>query len=247
MKVTYHSDESLGIVHESYRESRTEKSLRGVQMSAVKRDLARNNIVVLDSPAYIKGFRYQLHCEAKALATSYCLVHVMAPVAMCLTWNAACESPWDPQLLTQMAMRYEEPNEQNRWDSPLFALAYDESELPFADLWSTIVLKKGPTPNAATVLKPASGTNFLQELDKETQAVIQKIVAHQQLQATGGNVMVAAGVSVELPPRPVSIAQLQRIRRTYVTLNRMRTVDVERISPLFVDYLNRSLNNEESI
>jgi tRNA uridine 5-carbamoylmethylation protein Kti12 len=55
LKVIVHSDESLGISKEEYRESRTEKSLRGLQISAVKRDLSRNNIVILDSPAYIKG------------------------------------------------------------------------------------------------------------------------------------------------------------------------------------------------
>lgn len=87
-KVILHTDESLGITKEKYRESKTEKSLRGLQMSAVKRDISRNNIVILDSPAYIKGFRYQLHCEAKSLSTTCCVIHVMAPLNTCLEWNS---------------------------------------------------------------------------------------------------------------------------------------------------------------
>jgi len=42
----------------------------------VKRALSADDIVVLDSGNYIKGWRYQLHCEAKALATPCCVVHV---------------------------------------------------------------------------------------------------------------------------------------------------------------------------
>jgi tRNA uridine 5-carbamoylmethylation protein Kti12 len=43
-------------------------------MSAVKRLLGRDDIVIADGLNYIKGFRYQLYCEAKALQTPSCVV-----------------------------------------------------------------------------------------------------------------------------------------------------------------------------
>lgn len=57
-----------------YREARTEKDARAAEYSAVKRALDRDTIVVADGLNYIKGFRYQLYCEAKAVQTLSCVV-----------------------------------------------------------------------------------------------------------------------------------------------------------------------------
>jgi tRNA uridine 5-carbamoylmethylation protein Kti12 len=40
----------------------------------VKRVLSRDDIVIADGLNYIKGFRYQLNCEAKAVQTTSCVV-----------------------------------------------------------------------------------------------------------------------------------------------------------------------------
>ncbi|ODQ57996.1 hypothetical protein WICANDRAFT_33911 [Wickerhamomyces anomalus NRRL Y-366-8] len=243
LKVILHNDESLGIQKEEYRESKTEKSLRGLQMSAVKRDISRNNIVILDSPAYIKGFRYQLHCEAKALSTACCVIHVMAPLSTCLEWNEQRPDKWDPELLKALSMRYEEPDGNSRWDSPLIPIAYDDKDIPFDDIWNTLVFAKPPQANAATMMKPATKTNYLQELDKGTQFVINKVIEFEDLQT--GRVKIDEDLFLALPIDGVSVAKLQRIRRTFVTLNRVRSLDVDRIIPLFVDYLDSNLNRDD--
>lgn len=240
-KVILHSDASLGISKEAYRESLTEKSLRGVQISAVKRDLSRTNIVILDSPGYIKGFRYQLHCEAKALSTACCVVHVMSSLVNCLQWNSQRQDPWDEELLRQLGMRFEEPDPSNRWDSPLFPVAYDDEALPFDDLWNVLVHSKPPQANAATMLKPATSTNYLQELDKKTQSVVLKIVQDAEL---NNRIMIHEDLFLDVPHSGVSNAQLQRLRRTFVMLNKVRSLDVDRIEPLFVEYLNNNLNRD---
>lgn len=68
------NDESLDVSRDAYREARTEKDARAEEMSAVKRHLSRSDIVLADGMNYIKGFRYQLYCEAKALQTPSCVV-----------------------------------------------------------------------------------------------------------------------------------------------------------------------------
>ncbi|GEQ70266.1 hypothetical protein JCM33374_g3942 [Metschnikowia sp. JCM 33374] len=247
-KIIYHNDETLGISHRAYEESATEKHARGTQLSAVKRDLSRTAFVILDSLSYIKGFRYQLFCEAKGVVTPHCVVQVMNSVDKCLEWNDARsdENTWPVEVIQQLAMRYEEPNADSRWDSPLFTLVsdYEGESLPIDQIWESLVLKRPPPPNAATLVKPTSGNNYLQELDKRTSEVIGKIVQHQQLTSAGGLVVIDASknLHVEIPADAVSIAQLQRIRRTFVSLNRMRSIDVDRISSMFVDYVNKSLN-----
>jgi protein KTI12 len=48
---------------------------------------------------------------------------------------------------------------------------------------------------------------------------------------------------VELPTSSLTLPQLQRIRRQFISLNRQHSLDKSRIQPLFVDYLNDSFGN----
>ncbi|PYH88168.1 chromatin associated protein KTI12, partial [Aspergillus ellipticus CBS 707.79] len=56
-----------------YDHARTEKESRGVAYARAKRSLGTNSFVILDGMNYIKGYRYQLWCEAKALGTTCCV------------------------------------------------------------------------------------------------------------------------------------------------------------------------------
>ena len=50
--------------------------------------------MVADCPNYIKGYRYQLWCEAKAAGTRCCVVHVAAQEEECKTWNNERLKAW---------------------------------------------------------------------------------------------------------------------------------------------------------
>lgn len=252
MKVILHSDDSLGIKREMYRESATEKAARAAQMSAVKRDISKNNIVILDTMSYNKGFRYQLFCEAKALSTPNCLVQVICPTVKCFELNALRkdkdEDKWEDDLLRQMIARFEEPDGSKRWDSPLVSVAYDDTALPFDHIWEIIALRKAPKPNQSTVLKPAVGANYLQQLDRLTNQVVSDIVAYQQIDSFGTlKIKNIDGTDcfVELPDLQTSTATLQRFKRNFLNLNRVRSVDPDRIIPLFTEYLSSNLANDD--
>ncbi|ELW65464.1 Protein KTI12 like protein [Tupaia chinensis] len=47
--------------------------------AAVERRLSRQDVVILDSLNYIKGFRYELYCLARAARTPLCLVYCVRP------------------------------------------------------------------------------------------------------------------------------------------------------------------------
>ena len=264
-KVILHNDESLGIRHDMYRESATEKAARGTQMSAFKRDISKNNIVIMDMLNYNKGFRYQLFCDCKSAMTSNCVVQVICPTETCFQWNSARErgQQWDEDLMRGLIARYEEPDGGKRWDSPLInvASALDvvhgsngsgsdnidmDIRVPLDEVWSAIALRKGPKPNLATVLKPATRTDYLQELDRLTNEVVSQIVAFQNLNGLGSLPVKNINnetCTVHLQSSTTSTAALQRMRRSYVALNRVRTVDRDRIIPLFVEYLNNRLED----
>jgi protein KTI12 len=68
------NDQTLGVSRSVYHTAKAEKDARAEEYSAVKRVLSRDDIVIADGMNYIKGFRYQLYCEAKALQTPSCVV-----------------------------------------------------------------------------------------------------------------------------------------------------------------------------
>lgn len=70
-----------------YENARQEKIARAEEFSAIKKAVNKNTIVIADAANYIKGFRYQLFCEAKAAATRSVVVHTAAREDECLTWN----------------------------------------------------------------------------------------------------------------------------------------------------------------
>ena len=74
LTVHHINDQSLGLERNVYKEAKTEKNARAAEYSAVKRVLSANSIVIADGLNYIKGFRYQLYCEAKAVQTPTCVV-----------------------------------------------------------------------------------------------------------------------------------------------------------------------------
>lgn len=81
------SDHSLHLPRSLYASASTEKTLRATLYSAVKRALGPGQVVILDSGNYIKGWRYQLYCEAKAVGVRSCVVHVGVEGGVCRGWN----------------------------------------------------------------------------------------------------------------------------------------------------------------
>lgn len=86
LTVRHIDHQSLGLDRHLYREARTEKDARATEYSAVKRALGQDTVVIADGLNYIKGFRYQLYCEAKAVQTPSCVVSVSSSIGL---WDLA--------------------------------------------------------------------------------------------------------------------------------------------------------------
>jgi protein KTI12 len=254
LKVHHIDDLSLGLSRNVYASARTEKDARATFSSAVKRLLSRDAIVIADGMNYIKGFRYQLYCEAKAVQTPSCTIHVGTPQDKCRDLNQTAlvsrAGGYDPDVFDNLLYRYEEPNGMNRWDAPLFTVPFDDPEPPYEAIWEAIVGSNGKVkvvrPNAATVLKPASEQNYLYELDRTTSDVIAAITNWQKdHQGEGGGIISVSDAErpITLPAAPPSLPFLQRQRRQFIALNRQHTLSKARIRDLFVDYLNDAFQN----
>lgn len=78
-----------------YNSAREEKNARAEEFSAIKRALSKNVVVIADAPNYIKGFRYQLFCEAKAAGTRSVVLHTAAREDESVAWNKTRLDAWN--------------------------------------------------------------------------------------------------------------------------------------------------------
>jgi len=60
------------IKNEAYKDMISEKMTRGYLKSNVEKLIQAGQIVIFDSMNYIKGFRYELYCLARAAKTTNC-------------------------------------------------------------------------------------------------------------------------------------------------------------------------------
>lgn len=143
--------------------------------------------------------------------------------------------PWDQETFDELVARFESPDEMKRWDSPCFAVAWEDSDPPVAAIWKEVVMGKGVRKNAATVLTPASRSDELYELEKGTGMVVTKV-----LEADGE--CWVQGLEVRVP-LGMTLAKMQRLRRTFVGLQRQQVgmkggMEKGRVVESFVAWLN---------
>ncbi|KAG6060234.1 hypothetical protein E4U17_004779 [Claviceps sp. LM77 group G4] len=279
----------------------SEKDARAALYGAVKRVLSDKDFVILDGLNYIKGWRYQLHCEAKALRTPNCILRVACSVDQARQVNEerlqratshandrgknadeyipqdddsnkeepqSAETgaePYSQSNWDNLVFRYEEPNPMTRWDSPLFAILWDDNEAQtkrtFDDLWDAMAGegRKIVKPNQSTIQRgrDASG-DYLYVLERETQDIVKRIL-EQQGEDGGGEVRIPLNASgkedlvVDLPSgKKLALPQLQRLRRAFVGLNRggiglesVGNMASDGMREVFVRYLNDAFEKDE--
>jgi protein KTI12 len=114
-----------------YETSLTEKKTRAALKSAFDRAVATSNkktLVILDSLNYIKGFRYELHCISKAAGERHGILWILNQASVVEEWNdqrpqkVRDREAFSKDQLRELILRYEPPDERNRWDKPMFSV-----------------------------------------------------------------------------------------------------------------------------
>lgn len=177
------------------------------------------------------------------------------------------EDGYAVDIFDNLVYRYEEPNGMTRWDSPLFTVPFDDEAPPCHDIWDAMVGSEGKAktvkPNLATVMvefrvamffkdikkeahlrsqKPPTESDYLYELDRTSQQILNVIIEWQKDHpGEGGGELAVAESTIELPANPVSLPQMQRFRRQFISLNRLHNLPRARIRSSFIEYLNDNL------
>ncbi len=119
----------------------------------MERLVTKDAIVIADSMNYIKGYRYELYCVARATRTPHCVVYCDTPIDTVKEWNEKRpqEQKYETKLLEELCMRMEVPNGNYRWDNPLFTVKPGEPT-PLQEIYNAML---NPThtlkPNVSTL------------------------------------------------------------------------------------------------
>lgn len=241
--LTYCSDNELISLTSNYKNSKSEKILREKQISIIKNKISKTNFVILDSLAYIKGFRYQLYCESKNAQTSHCVIYMINSKENCVKWNEnrKLDERWNSELLHEICYRYEEPNSNNKWDSPLITVDSEQgiSVEQLEEIWGIIHKKKKIIQNACSIKPMNISHNYLQNLNKITQDTVNNILESQQID----NFNVDNFKTIMKVSESSNLAQIQKIRKSFISLNRTRVIPESNIQSIFIDFLKKNLNS----
>uniref|UniRef100_A0A182SGV0 Protein KTI12 homolog n=1 Tax=Anopheles maculatus TaxID=74869 RepID=A0A182SGV0_9DIPT len=165
-------------VKESFTDTTKEKQIRASLKSEAMKLLTKTALVIMDGTNYIKGYRYEVFCMSKNARTTQCTVHCAMTVEQRDARRNEIEQNAGDELGSEtfdaLCQRYEEPQDSSRWDRPLFTV-YGGEEMDLPGINRALYDQAPLPPNLATQNMPLSATNFLFELDKTTQTIIDQI------------------------------------------------------------------------
>ena len=227
-----------------FSDSKHEKEVRGRLKSEVVRLLSKENVVICDGLNYIKGFRYELYCASKSVKTTQVTVHCDISENDVIDFNSSREDSdkYNDNIIKELIQRYECPISSNRWDSPLF-LVLKDGVIKFDEIFDSLFNKKPPAPNQSTQNAPLSNTNFVYELDKQTQAVVSAIMDAQKTCGVGVEITVPGSSEKVSLCRQYTLPELARTKRQFLVFAKQKSChDVSKLSTMFVQYLNANLS-----
>ncbi|EFC43191.1 predicted protein [Naegleria gruberi] len=244
-------EELVTDIHQAYKDSFNEKQMRGKVKAAVERALTKDDVVIVDSLNYIKGFRYELYCIARSLRTPHCVVYCDVNLnEHSFIWNKdKLSSKYQEDFLTGMLQRMEVPSEKSRWDCPLFRLTPDQ-KTPLEEIEDEMLRpKKTIKPNTATLPIHLSENTLMYELDKITTEIVQLLVDSKSLHMPGEEITLPTSYALskeqitkhklKLPGISVGMQQLRKLRTQFVKMCQMHPPETkQKIVTGFVDYLN---------
>ncbi|EPZ32514.1 chromatin associated protein KTI12 [Rozella allomycis CSF55] len=247
-KVVLLNEEFLNINKDLYNNSNDEKKVRGALVGAVERYLNKKTLVICDSMNYIKGIRYQMYCIARSIGTLQCVVHICTSSENCSKFNSI-DNTYDNETLKNLISRYEEPNEFNRWDKPLFNVQVDDLDIPCEKIMKCLFEKEAPLPNLSTISvssiffiekKPAMDNvkNIDQTIQKATKTVLERLKDDPLIQKID---IENASIPVLLNGNRVTLIEMKRHQHQFMKLyNHLLTSNMDDQTALnsFVEYLN---------
>ncbi|VDO96777.1 unnamed protein product [Soboliphyme baturini] len=228
---------------EIYLDAKKEIQQRSFLKSEVHRLLGPNRVVIFDSLNYIKGYRYEIYCLAKAAECTYGVLFLDATIDNCLLWNDARKLPdrYSEDILKSLHSRFEVPVSSNRWENPLFTYRSDEMQLHFPEIVSCVMQGRPLKPNLSTRILPITGPDFLYSVDQKLQEVVRYILAEQRLAEIGDAVCIKDCEEKLFIKKIWSALELANFKRQFINYVKTHPVlDEKKLMNMFIVFINNA-------
>ena len=116
-------------------------------------------------------------------------------------------------------MRFEQPNPKQRWDDPCY-LIHPGDVLPLEDMANHLASMRTDSASYATKYSKVADTNYLFDMEKASQEAISAILEASNQSMIGDSVAIPNATKKVKLIKPVSMAELRRLRRQYLTMTR---------------------------
>uniref|UniRef100_A0AC34RJ92 KTI12 n=1 Tax=Panagrolaimus sp. JU765 TaxID=591449 RepID=A0AC34RJ92_9BILA len=149
--------------------------------------------------------------------------------------------------IEELAQRYEVPNPDNRWDSPLVKvdISHVEGRLPrdvelnFDHIFDLLFNGEKAKPNDCTVAKVEHNTNKLNEMQVITQQIIQAILEKQSMNFGSDRIQVPHSTIPYVCKKNRNMPQLTRAKAQFMqVLKGNEAIGTDSVGNHFVDFLN---------
>ena len=135
----------------------------------------------------------------------------------------------------------------------MITIPWSDLALPEDEIYNAIFASELKPPNQATNTSKTTSTDYLSLLDSTASAVISAVLAAQSNLPGGGTTNLSiplqgngksTKIQLALPARNVTMPQLQRTKRQFITLQRQanREISEESIVEVFAKYLQDALH-----
>jgi protein KTI12 len=237
------------------------KKTRGILKSLVEKYVSQTRLVIFDSMNYIKGFRYELYCLARAARTPSCVLFADTSRDLARGWNESARH-YSPALFEQLSAVFERPNARARWDRPLFAVSEPMEPLPLDAIAEWLDTGKAAAVAQATMEEVVQDPNYVHHADNVTKSIVQALLDARRTMMPGELVRFAnfgssssaasssssssegEGLSLRLTAS-MTAGALRRVRRDYLKLitqlDSATHIDQSRMPQAFVDYIESQL------
>lgn len=172
----------------------------------------------------------------------------------CIKWNNERENKYDEKILNEIINRFEYPNVNNKWDSPLFVVSPDNNktrlcepaplptiDINYDDLDNALLHAKAPKPNVATKNAPIIDSDFMKNLEEITKRINHTIISEMLVKGEGDVITIPNTKYKIIIQRKVSSVILQKWRKQFL-LKCKDQGKMNDISSSYVDFINTQLS-----
>ncbi|KAF0988447.1 hypothetical protein HZS_5953 [Henneguya salminicola] len=223
---------------EFYNNSSLEITSRNTIKNMAIQSFSVYDIIIIDTMAYIKSFRYEIYCACKAQRQKHLILHVSTDIEKCIVMNSNKDSTrYSETTIRSIVDRFEYPNLNDRWDFPLLSVDI-YSDIPFERI--DLNLSKPPPKSNKSTKVSLKKADVVVNLCQVTQEIVNNILNNiDSAHSTKDNVIcMDFKTESKIPPH-----EIHSLRRKFLKMSEnVNFISEQHVTTSFLAYLSSNFN-----